>query len=77
MDLIKDVEKSDHTLTKLINGEKSEEVQKNELIVFIEDIKDILEFNGDKIGNFSKGQIANIPKEIAKILIEDGKAELV
>jgi len=76
-DLIKCVEKSDHKLTKQVNGEKSEEIQKNELVVFLEDIEDILDFNGEKIGNFSKGQIANIPKEISKILIEDGKAELV
>jgi hypothetical protein len=29
------------------------------------------------MGGFEKGQVANIPKEIAKILIDDNKAELV
>jgi hypothetical protein len=36
-----------------------------------------LDIEGEKIGPFQKGQIANIPKEIAKILIEDLKAEVV
>jgi hypothetical protein len=29
------------------------------------------------MGPFDEGQIANIPKEIAKILLEDGKVQYV
>jgi DNA replication initiation complex subunit (GINS family) len=76
-DVIKCVEKSDKKINKMINGEKSEEAQKHELVVFLENVKDIMGFDGEKVGSFEKGQIANIPKDVAKILIEDGKAELV
>ena len=34
-------------------------------------------FDGERVGSFEKGQIANIPKEVSKILIEDGKVESV
>ncbi|GAH85981.1 unnamed protein product, partial [marine sediment metagenome] len=33
--------------------------------------------NGEKMGPYVKEQTANIPKEIAKILIDDGKVEIV
>ena len=29
------------------------------------------------MGLYEKGQMVNIPKEIAKILIDDGKAEII
>jgi len=69
-------EKSDKELGRIFNGDKNED-QKNDLIVFLEDIKEFIGLDGKKMGGFSKGQIANIPKETAKILIDDGKAELI
>ena len=56
---------------------QKEEEQKNEMVVFKADVEEFIGLNGEMMGGFEKGQIANIPKEIAKILIEDGKAELV
>ena len=54
------------------NGEKE---NKNQLVSFKETVKEFVGFSGEKIGPFEKGQVANIPKEVAKILIEDNKAE--
>ena len=65
---------SDKKLNNLFNGEKQEK-QKNELVIFKEDVKEFVGLNGEKMGGFEKGQVANIPNEIAKILIEDGKVE--
>ena len=56
---------------------KKEEESKNELVVFKKDVGEFLDLEGEKVGPFEKGQMANIPKEIAKILIEDDKAEVV
>ena len=39
--------------------------------------KELIDGNGEKIGPFEKDQMANLPKEISKILVEDGKAEFV
>ncbi len=74
-ELMKSVDLSDKKLNDMLNGNKQE--QKNELIVFKEYVKEFIGLDGEKMGAFEKGQIANIPKEIAKILIDSGKAEIV
>lgn len=74
-ELIKCVDISDKKLDSALNGE--EEKMKNEMVVFNENVSEFYGFDGVKIGPFERGQIANIPKEIAKILIDDDKAESV
>ncbi|MCK5149646.1 DNA replication complex GINS family protein [Candidatus Pacearchaeota archaeon] len=73
-DLMRSVNHSDKKISEILNGK--EEVKQNELIVFVEDVEEFVDLDGKKM-SFEKGQIANIPKEIAKILIDGGKAELV
>lgn len=75
-DLMKSIDFSEKKLSDLLNGGNIEQ-QKNELIVFKEFVEEFVGLDGEKMGSFEKGQIANIPKEIAKILIDSGKAELV
>jgi len=75
-DLMKCIDSSNKNLSEALNG-KTEESQKNELVVFNEAVEEFVDLNGNQMGGFEKGQIANIPKEIAKILIEDGKAEII
>ncbi|HJX50018.1 MAG TPA: hypothetical protein VJ438_01005 [Candidatus Nanoarchaeia archaeon] len=74
--LMRDIESVDKKVSETLNG-KTREEEKNELIVFKEDIEELIELDGSRIGPFEKGQITNISKEIARILIDDGKAELV
>jgi DNA replication initiation complex subunit (GINS family) len=74
-DIMKCIDLSDKKFKDLLNGK--EESLKNELVVFKEDVEEFVGFDGEKIGAFEKGQIANIPKEVAKILIDDGKAEII
>ncbi len=74
-DLMKSIDLSDRKLNDILNGNQEE--QKNELVVFKEYVEQFLGLNGEQMGAFEKGQIANIPKEIAKILIDSGKAEIV
>jgi len=45
--------------------------------MFKEDVGELLDVEGKKLGPFEKGQIVNIPKEVAKILVDDGKAGVV
>ena len=75
-ELMRCVDISDKKLNAILNGDNQEK-QKNELIVFNEDVEEFVGLDGEKMGGFEKGQIVNIPKEIAKILIADGKAEVV
>ncbi len=74
-DLMKSIERSDRKLNELLEGKREE--FKNELIMFKSNVGEVLDAEGRKIGPFEKGQIANIPKEVAKILVDDGKARVV
>jgi len=67
---------SDKELLGILNN-KSHEVQKNDLVVFNEDVEEFVDMEGVKMGPFDRGQIANIPKEIARILVDDKKAEMM
>lgn len=75
-ELMKCMGASDKKLSELLNGEKGE-IQQNDLIVFKENVEEFVGLEGEKMGPYEKGQIVNLSKDIAKILIEDGKAELV
>ncbi|MBR9701381.1 DNA replication complex GINS family protein [Candidatus Pacearchaeota archaeon] len=75
-ELMKSIDVSDKSLNETLNGKKEEE-SKNELVVFNNPVEEFVDLDGNKMGGFDKGQIANIPKEIAKILIDGGKAEVV
>jgi DNA replication initiation complex subunit (GINS family) len=76
-ELMKCMNSCDKKLSDLQNGKKLEQVQVNELIIFKKATESFLGLDAKNMGPFEKGQIANIPKEIAKILIEGGKAEKV
>jgi len=75
-EMMKCISLSDKSLDGELNGKK-EEIQHNELVIFKEEVEEFMGMDGEKMGPFEKGQIANIPKEIANILIEGEKAEIV
>ena len=75
-DLMKCIDSSDKKVSGVLNGGKQED-SKNELIVFTENVEEFMDLDGKKMGGFEKGQVANIPKEIAKILIDDNKADII
>ncbi len=78
-ELMKNIDFSDKKLKSLlVGGEISEEaVEKNELVCFLDHIEAFVDMEGEPMGPYEKGQMANIPKNIAEILIGDGKAEVV
>ncbi len=75
--IMKSMDEGDKSLTKMLNGREQEEKKKNKLITFLQDIDEFLGLDGDKLGPFKRGDIANLPMEIANILIVDNKAEAV
>jgi len=74
--LMKCIDSSDKGLSEQLNGKKEEE-QNNEMVIFLENVNEFVGINGEKMGPYEKGDIANIPKEISKILIDDGKCEII
>jgi len=75
--LMKEVELSDKKIELELRGEKPLEDSANQLVVFKEDVDSFLDPEGNEVGPFSKGDVANIPKQIAKILLEAGKVEVL
>lgn len=74
-ELMKCIDSSDKNLNEILNGK--EEKQKNILILFKTDVGEFLGLNGQKMGEFKRGEVANIPHEIARILVDDKKAEYI
>jgi len=75
-DFMKSINSFDKKLNDVLNG-KENETAKNDMILFIDSVDEFVGLEGEKLGPFQKGQIANLPKEIAKILIDDKKAEII
>jgi DNA replication initiation complex subunit (GINS family) len=76
-EIMKCVENSDKKLNGQINGNLQEKSFENSLVLFIEELESFVGLTGEKMGPYDKGQIVNIPKEIAKILVDNNKAEFI
>jgi DNA replication initiation complex subunit (GINS family) len=76
-DLMKVTESSDKKLSGLLSSGEGEPEAKNEMVVFLNNVGEFLGLSGEMMGPFDKGQIANLPKEIVKILLEGKKVEVV
>ncbi len=72
--IMKSLEKSDKEISQMLKG-ADDEKPGNKMVVFIDDTEEFLDLEGNKLGPFKKGDIANISEEIANILIVDKKAE--
>jgi len=77
--IMKLLEKEDKKIEEILKGVEDNEQNKsqNKMIVFIEDTDEFLDLEGNKLGPYKKGDIANIFEEVANILIIDKKAEAI
>ena len=73
--IIKSMEESDNKLTETMNGKIQE--KGHVLVTFKQDVEEFLGLDGGMLGPFEKGEMANLPEEIVKILVDAGKAEIV
>ncbi len=76
-EIMKCVEASDKTMNSLLNGATEKEDKKNELVIFLDSVPEFLGLDGNPIGPFETGQIANLPSDVVSILIGDKKCEKV
>ncbi len=70
------MEKVDKEVSSILNGKIEREI-KNNLVVFKEDMDEFVGMQGEKFGPYKKGDIVNIPKEVAAILSNANKIEIV
>jgi DNA replication initiation complex subunit (GINS family) len=77
-ELVESIKQADKKLSvKFSEVQDKEEVEKNELVLFREDVEELVGDGGESIGPFAKGEVAHISKSIAEILLSDDKVELM
>ncbi len=76
-ELMKCMDASDKKLSEKLNSKVEDQSSKNSLIVFLDKVEEFVDMTGNKVGPFDEGQMANLPKEIVKILVDDKKAQIV
>jgi len=75
--IVKELETKEKRIDEIISGQYGEKDLKNQLVRFKQDTSEFLDMNENKLGPFKTGDIANIPKEIANILINSCNAEIM
>jgi DNA replication initiation complex subunit (GINS family) len=74
--IMESMEYAEKKLNSLMNGEREKE-KKTKLVMILKDVGEFIDLEGNALGPFNEGEIVNLPSEIAKILVEDNKAEEV
>ena len=72
--IMRSLEQEDKKINELLKGTETEK-KKHKMIIFIEDTEAFLDVEGNTLGPFKKGDIANIQEDIAVILMGDKKAD--
>ena len=73
--MMKCVDSTENQINNFFNGKSENPSVENDKqrIVFIEKADEFMDLDGNMLGPFSKGDKAELPKEIVKILVEDKK----
>ena len=59
------------------NLKQGKQEKKFRLVRFLEDVAEFVDLNGDPLGPFEKGEVANLEKEIVDILGQDKRIEII
>jgi len=73
----KSIEDFDKSILNMANGESKEKDLKNRIVRFKQDVSEFAGIDGNVLGPFKEGEIANIPKEIAEILLRSEQVEVI
>lgn len=74
---VQQLEQCQKEITKKLERLEEEKEPKNILIRFKEDVPAFLDIDGRELGPFKQDEIANLTKQIASVLLSEGKAAAV
>jgi DNA replication initiation complex subunit (GINS family) len=74
--LVKTFEQGDKEISKILNN-KQDKKETNKMVIFKQDVEEFVDHQGNTIGPFKSGELANLDKEIAQILVSGEKATFV
>ena len=75
--IMQTIEQTDKEVSNLLNSSGDKKESRMFLLNFKSEVEEFLGLEGEKLGPFSKGEITSLPEQIANILVEDGKAEVI
>ncbi len=75
--VVKSMEKSDRQVSDMLNGKKQTNKNTHLLVNFKEKVEPFLDTEGEQVGPFVKGDLANLPEEIVSILAKDNKVDII
>lgn len=75
--MVKSFEESEKELSGVFTTKKVEDHKKNKMIIFNQDVEQFVDLFGNFIGPFASGELANLEREVAEILVSGGKASFV
>ena len=73
--IMESMEETEKKINAILNGKK--EKKKHKMMLVLKDIGEFIDLEGNPLGPFKKGQIVNLPIEIANILEQDNKVEAI
>jgi len=75
-EVVKRLERAEKELNEDMSGVQKVE-EKHRLVRFLEDVPEFLGVEGEEVGPFKKGEIANLENEIVEILEKDKRVEVL
>ena len=75
-EIVRSLERAESNLNSDMSGAQKDE-KKHKLVRFLEDIPEFLDFDGNEIGPFDKGELANLEGEIVEIFQKDKRVEVL
>jgi DNA replication initiation complex subunit (GINS family) len=75
-EVVKSLERAEKNQSADMSGAQKDE-RKHRLVRFLEDVPEFLGFDGNEVGPFEKGEIANLEMEIVEILEKDKRVEII
>lgn len=67
-ELVKALERAEKNQNADMSGDGKDEVCKHRLVRFLEDVEEFLNSEGEAVGPFAKGEVANLECEIVEVL---------
>jgi DNA replication initiation complex subunit (GINS family) len=75
-ELVKSLERAEKNQNADMSGSVKDE-RRHRLVRFLEDVPEFLGVDGNDVGPFKSGEVANLESEIVEILSKDCKAEII
>ncbi len=76
-ELVKALERAEKNQVADMNGGGKEKECRHKLVRFLDDVSEFLNVEGDAVGPFVKGEVANLECEIVDMLQSDKKVEVI